>query len=46
MTSVKTWQPVALPQELADTRFGELHCDTEVDFAQHEVKTGVARRFG
>jgi len=37
---------VALPQELADTYFGELNCDTEVDFAQHEVKTGVARRFG
>ena len=32
-----------MPQELRDTRFGELHCDTEVDFAQHEVKTGVAR---
>jgi len=35
-----------LLQELADTCFGELNCDTEVDFAQHEVKTGVARRFG
>ena len=35
-----------MPQELADTCFGELNCDTEVDFAQHEVKTGVARRFG
>jgi hypothetical protein len=37
---------MALPQEPADTCFGELNCDTEVDFAQHEVKTGVARRFG
>lgn len=35
-----------MPQELADTYFGELNCDTEVDFAQHEVKTCVARRFG
>ena len=37
---------MVLLQELTDTRFGELHGDTEIDFAQHEVKTGVTRRFG
>src|SRR5262245_28287292 len=31
---------------LTNARFGEFHRDAQIDFAQNNVKTGVARRFG
>lgn len=33
-------------QELPYASFGEFHCDAQINFAQHDVKTGIARRFG